>query len=72
MFTSKNMNTAGDKESSTDTYLGPESDFDSMEAGCSIEDLGELLKFLTIMFETRNTISSLSSPMISLASLIKK
>jgi hypothetical protein len=40
MFTSNDMNTADDEDSSTDTYLGPESDFDSMEAGCSIEDLG--------------------------------
>jgi hypothetical protein len=45
MFTSNDMNTADDGDSFADVYLGPESDFDSMEAGCSIEDLGGLIKF---------------------------
>lgn len=44
MFTSNDAIIADDENSFTDAYLGPESDFDSMEAGCSIEDLGGLIK----------------------------
>lgn len=44
MCNSNDMNTADDGDSLIDAYLGPESDFDSMEAGCSIEDLGGWLK----------------------------
>jgi hypothetical protein len=67
MFTSNDMNTADDGDSFADVYLGPESDFDSMEAGCSIEDLGGLIKFKANLFEIQNNMCSISGLMMSLA-----